>query len=61
MFVDEIIGLKLAVSDHRAPNITVDELIRLGSDVRTAGMLSGKAGFCMPPYGRRRQGLKSGL
>ena len=45
MFVDEIIGLKLAVSDHRAPNITVDELIRLGSDVLTAGMLSGKAGF----------------
>ena len=45
MFVDEIIGLKLAVSDHRAPNITVDELIRLRSDVRTAGMLSGKAGF----------------
>ena len=45
MSVDEIIGLKLAVSDHRAPNITVDELIRLGSDVRTAGMLSGKAGF----------------
>ena len=45
IFVDEIIGLKLAVSDHRAPNITVDELIRLGSDVRTAGMLSGKAGF----------------
>lgn len=45
MFVDEIIGLKLAVSDHRAPNITVDELVRLGSDVRTAGMLSGKAGF----------------
>ena len=45
MFVDEIIGLKLAVSDHRAPNITVDELIRLGSDVRTAGMLGGKAGF----------------
>ena len=45
MLVDEIIGLKLAVSDHRAPNITVDELIRLGSDVRTAGMLSGKAGF----------------
>jgi len=45
MFVDEILGLKLAVSDHRAPNITVDELIRLGSDVRTAAMLSGKPGF----------------
>ena len=34
-FVDEIMGLKLALSDHRAPNISVDELIRLGSDVRT--------------------------
>ncbi len=48
MFIDEILGLKLAVSDHRAPNVSVDELIRLASDVRTAGMLSGKAGFiCM--------------
>lgn len=45
MFVDEIIGLKLAVSDHRAPNISVDELIRVASDVRTAGMLCGKAGL----------------
>lgn len=45
MFIDEILGLKLAISDHRAPNISVDELIRLGSDVRTAAMLSGKAGF----------------
>lgn len=55
MFVDEIIGLKLAVSDHRAPNITVDELIRLGSDVRTAGMLSGKAGFvCLHMGGDER-------
>ncbi len=45
MFVDEILGLKLAISDHRAPNISVDELIRLASDVRTAGMLSGKTGM----------------
>lgn len=44
-FVDEIMGLKLALSDHRAPNISVDELIRLGSDVRTAGMIGGKPGF----------------
>lgn len=45
MFVDEILGLKLAISDHRAPNVSVAELTRLASDVRTAGMLSGKAGF----------------
>ena len=43
-FIDEILGLKLALSDHRAPNISTDELIRLASDVRTAGMISGKCG-----------------
>ena len=42
--IDEILGLKLAVSDHRAPNISTEELIRLASDVRTAGMISGKCG-----------------
>lgn len=45
MFVEEIIGVKLALSDHRAPNVTVDELVRLASDTRVAGMLSGKCGM----------------
>src|SRR5699024_8762235 len=45
VFVEEILGLKLAVSDHRAPNISVEDLIRAASDVRVAGMLSGKAGI----------------
>ena len=45
MFIDEVIGVKLALSDHRAPNVTVDELIRLASDTRVAGMLSGKCGM----------------
>ncbi len=58
MFVDEIIGLKLAVSDHRAPNISVEELIRLGSDVRTAGMLSGKAGIMTLHMGGDERGLE---
>lgn len=58
MFVDEIIGLKLAISDHRAPNITTEELIRLGSDVRTAGMLSGKAGFITLHMGGDRRCLQ---
>lgn len=44
-FIDEILGLKLAISDHRAPNVSTDELIRLGSDVRTAGMIGGKPGI----------------
>ena len=58
MFVDEIIGLKLAVSDHRAPNINVDELIRVASDVRTAGMLSGKPGIMCLHMGDDKKGLE---
>ena len=58
MFVDEIIGLKLAVSDHRAPNISVDELIRLASDVRTSGMLCGKPGLMILHMGGDRRCLE---
>ncbi len=56
-FVDEVIGLKLALSDHRAPNISVDELIRLGSDVRTAGMIGGKPGLIVLHMGDGRKKL----
>lgn len=56
-FIKEIIGVKLALSDHRAPGVTTDELIRLGSDVRTAGMLSGKAGIVVLHMGSGRRQL----
>ena len=58
MFIDEILGVKLAISDHRAPNITTEELIRLASDVRTAGMLSGKPGFICLHMGGDKRALK---
>ena len=51
VFVDEVIGVKLALSDHRAPNISTEELIRLASDVRTAGMVSGKPGIIVVHMG----------
>ena len=57
-FVDEIIGVKLAMSDHRAPNVTVDELIRLGSDARVAGMISGKCGIVVLHMGSAPQALR---
>lgn len=44
-FLTEMLGVKLALSDHRAPNVTTEELIRLASDVRTAAMIGGKAGM----------------
>ncbi len=45
VFINEIIGVKLAISDHRSPNISKESLIKLASDVRVAGMLGGKPGF----------------
>lgn len=57
MFVKEIIGVKLAISDHRAPNVTVDELIRLASDARVSGMLSGKCGMLVLHMGNADSAL----
>lgn len=56
-YVDEILGVKLALSDHRAPNLSAEELMRLASDARTAGMLSGKAGILTLHMGNGRAGL----
>ncbi|RGY98520.1 beta-aspartyl-peptidase [Clostridium sp. AM58-1XD] len=58
VFIDEILGLKLAISDHRAPNIPTDELIRTASDVRTAGMVSGKPGILVLHMGDDKAGLQ---
>ena len=58
VFIDEILGLKLAISDHRAPNISTEELIRLASDVRTAGMISGKCGCVVLHMGDGKKMLR---
>ncbi len=58
MFIGEVLGLKLAISDHRAPNIFVEELIRVASDVRVAGMLSGKPGILTLHMGDDPRGLE---
>ncbi|MEG2185412.1 MAG: beta-aspartyl-peptidase [Cloacibacillus sp.] len=42
--VDKVIGVKLALGDHRGSYPTRDELRRIASDARVAGILSGKAG-----------------
>lgn len=57
-FVEEIIGCKIAISDHRAPNISMDQLKQLVSDVRVAGMLSGKSGTLTVHIGDDQEGLK---
>ncbi|MEK4029049.1 beta-aspartyl-peptidase [Pseudobacillus sp. FSL P4-0506] len=45
MFFQEVLGLKLAIEDHRSSYVTKEELKRLASHVRVASMLSGKKGF----------------
>ena len=57
MFVEKVLGVKLAISDHRAPNVTENELIQLASKTRTAGMLSGKPGIVVLHMGDADAGL----
>lgn len=57
VFIEEIIGVKIAVSDHRSPSISNDELARLASDARIAGMISGKAGVVVVHMGDGKKGL----
>ncbi|MFI2810716.1 MULTISPECIES: beta-aspartyl-peptidase [Microbulbifer] len=45
MLVDNIIGVgELAISDHRSSHPSTAELLRVASDARVAGLLSGKSG-----------------
>jgi len=58
VFVEEIIGCKLALSDHRSSHVTSEKLMHLASDVRVAGMLSKKAGILTLHLGDEKQGLQ---
>lgn len=58
VFVREVLGMKLAISDHRAPNVTVEELIQIASKTRVAGMLSGKPGIIALHMGDGAEGLE---
>ncbi len=44
VMIEECIGVKIAICDHRSATLTRDELIRLASDAHQAGILSGKPG-----------------
>ncbi|MDF2178851.1 beta-aspartyl-peptidase [Aliiglaciecola sp. CAU 1673] len=46
VLIDKFIGVgEVAISDHRSSQPTLQELLRLASDARVGGMLSGKAGI----------------
>lgn len=57
-FIDEIIGCKIALSDHRGSHPTREELVRMVSDVRMAGLISGKVGVLHIHTGITPQGIE---
>ena len=57
VFIDSVLGMKLAISDHRAPNVTTEELIQIASKTRVAGMISKKAGVVVLHMGDAKSGL----
>lgn len=57
LFIDEVLGCKLALSDHRSSYATIEELTRLASDIRVSSMLSGKPGILVLHMGDDKDGL----
>lgn len=57
-FISEIIGSKIAISDHRSSCITTGELARLASDVYVGGKIAGKRGVLTIHMGDGKAGLQ---
>lgn len=57
--IDPIIGVKIALSDHRSSNISGEELVRLATEVRVSAMLTGKAGLVVIHMGNGKQRMES--
>lgn len=58
LLIDKVIGVgEIALSDHRSSQPTIDEIKRLTSDSRVAGILSGKAGVVNIHMGDGEEGL----
>lgn len=58
-FVEPVLGVgELAISDHRSSQPTLDEFLRVASDVHVGGMISGKAGVLHLHMGDGPRGLE---
>lgn len=57
MFIDEVIGCKLALSDHRGTHFSLNEFMKLASDVRVSGLLAKKPGILVLHMGDEESGL----
>lgn len=57
ILIDKVIGVKIALSDHRTSHPTVDEFKKVTSEARAGGILSGKAGVVHIHMGGEELGL----
>ncbi len=55
--INEIIGVKTAISDHRSSQPTIPELARLASEARIGGMLGNNPGLVHTHVGAGKAGL----
>lgn len=58
VFIDEVIGVKLAYNDHRCSHPSYDEIVRLASEVRLGGLVGNKPGFIHIHTGSGKHGLR---
>ena len=58
VFIEEIIGVKIAICDHRGSNMSVEDLTKLASDARVSGLLAGKPGVVHLHTGSGKDKLK---
>ena len=57
IFIEEVIGVKIAITDHRSSNISAAELSRLATQVRLASLVGGKVGEVHMHTGHGKKGL----
>lgn len=57
-YINEIIGCKLAICDHRSSYVTKEELLRLATQIRHGGLIGGKPGILHMHTGKDKLGLK---
>lgn len=57
ILINEVIGVRTSISDHRSSHPSIDGLRRLSSEARVAGMISGKAGIVHVYVGDEPSGL----
>jgi beta-aspartyl-dipeptidase (metallo-type) len=56
-FIEPVLGVKTAISDHRASQPTIEELIRMATQARSAALLTQKPGLVVMHMGNASSAL----